>query len=261
LSGAEGLDIDIKISYPDTAFNIPQMTEIIKASTAARVDAIIVQGTNDAEYISALNAASEQGILIAFVDTDIEGFNPRLYVGTDNYAAGQLMAEKLIEIGNGMTYVAVLMGAEIFPNLISRLDGFCDSIEDNENIQLLMIKQTNFDALKTIEAYRNILEEEPAVNTIVCLDGSGASAFSSAIGPSDTSAVKILSFGISPETRMAIQNGIIYGTIIQAQTEMGEKTVQVLNKCFIGQQSLPEVIYTDIYFVTAVELEESVGES
>jgi len=260
MSGAEGLDMDIKISYPDTAFSIPQMTELVKAVTAARVDAIIAQGNEDSEYISALNAASENGILIAFVDTDIDGFSKRLYVGTDNYAAGRFIAEKLIEIVDGITNVAVLMGANGFPSLDSRLEGLRDGIADNDTIRLLVVELTDFDAIKTIEKYRSIMNEKPDVNAIICLDGSGGAAIASEIGPSDPSAATILCFGYGLGVRRAIRNGIIAGTIVQSETEMGEKAVQALYECIKGQQPLPDVIYTDISFITSAELGDSVNE-
>lgn len=259
-SGAEGLDVDIKVSYSYPYFDIPQMTELIKAATAARVDAIIIQGTNDADYLNALKAASEKGILIAFVDADIAGFSQRLYVGTDNYSAGWFMAEKLIEMADGRTDVAVLMGGEGFLNLDSRLDGFRDGIAEDDNIRLLAVEQTNFDAVTIIEKYYGIVEENPTVNAIVCLDGTGGAAFGGALGPSDTSSLKILCFDMLTVTETAIKNGIIDGTIIQDPIEMGEKAIQELYKCFVGQQSLPVVAYTDISFITADDLEDTTDE-
>lgn len=256
MSGAEGLDVDIKTSYPHTDFDIPQMTELIKAATAARVDAIIVQGIDDSRYLGALEAASEEGILVAFVDTDITWFSQHIYVGTDNYTAGRYMAEKLIERSSGEVNVAVLMGDEGFPNLDARLEGLRDGIAKNDYIHLLIVELTHFDFLETIEKYNDILKEEPSVNTIVCLDGIGAAAFSSVLGPSDTSSVKILCFDMSSGVKTAIKDGIIDGTIVQDLSGMGQKAVQELYQCFIGKQSLPVVIYTDITFIAAEQLED-----
>ena len=256
MSGAEGLDVDIKVSCPDTGFDIHQMAGLVKAATAARVDAIVVQGADNAGYIDALKEASEKGILVACVDTDIAGFPRSLYVGTDNYGAGRLMAEKLAAMAGGQANVVALMGGEGFPNLDSRLEGFRDGIAEFDGIRLVDVKRTDFSVLATIEIFRDILEEEPAVDAIVSLDGSGGAAFASAIGPSGPSPVKILCFDMSQDVRMAIRNGIIDGTIVQSQVEMGEKTTQELHRYFIGQQSLPTAVYTDISFVTAAELED-----
>ena len=255
-SGAEDINADVKITCPRTIYSIPQMTEMIKAATAARVDAIVVQGSDDAGYIDALKSASDKGILIAFVDTDITGFSHRLYVGTDNYAAGRLMAEKLIEMGDGKTKVAVLMGDEGFPNLDSRFEGFCDGIADDGNISLIAVERTHFDILETIEKYRSVLQEEPTVNAIICLDGSGGAAFASAFGPSETPSARILCFDMSPVVREAIKGGIISGTITQSQIEMGEKTIRVLYEYYSRGQPMSDAVYTDISFVTAAELED-----
>ena len=261
ISGSEGLDVDIRLLYPHTYYDIPQMTEMVKSATAARVDAIIVQGTNDPAYLDALKAASEKGILIAFVDTDAPGFSQRLYVGTDNYSAGRFVAEKLVEIADGQSDVAVLMGSEGFPNLDIRLDGFRDGIAKDDNIRLLAVERTNFDSLMIIEKYRNIIKENPTVNTIVCLDGTGGTALGSTIGQSSTSSIKIICFDMSTVIQTAIKNGIIDGSIVQSPVEMGEKTIQELYKCFTGQQSLPIAVYTDISFITADDLEGTNNEN
>ena len=260
MSGAEGLDVDVKISVPKSPFDIPQMVELIKAATAARVDAIVAQGSDDPQYIEALRDASGEGILIAFVDTDITGFSEHLYVGTDNYGAGLFMAEKLVEATDGRTDVAVLLGGEGFPNLDLRLEGIRDGIAGKDGVRLAAVRRTNFDMLATIEIYRDILREEPSVDAIVCLDGSGGAAFSSAIGPSDASSMKIICFDMSKDVKKAIRDGVIHGAVVQSQVEMGEKAIQELHRCFTGDESLPGAVYTDIFFFTAAELEDQADE-
>ena len=88
LERAGELEADAKIVTPQLNYNISQMIELIRQATAAQVDAIIVQGIEDPDYLRALEDASDAGVQVVMVDTNVAETFPHLYVGTDNYAAG-----------------------------------------------------------------------------------------------------------------------------------------------------------------------------
>lgn len=261
LSGIEGMNADIKVCCPDTDYSITEMTSLIKQAIASRVDAIIVQGANDSAYLDALKTASENGILVAFIDTDVPQFPQRIYVGTDNYSAGKFMAEKLIELTGGHSNTVVLMGGQDFPNLTSRLEGFLDSIAEYEAIHLVAIEQTNYDIITVINKYRDINEKDNTVDALICLDGTGGAALGSGLGQLCPSSMKILCFDTMNGTKKAIQNGVVDGTIAQDPVEMGKQILSELYRNFQNRQPLPSIIYTDISFITAADLEEETDEN
>ena len=78
LDAAKNLPLDVKIDTPNLNYNVEQMTELILQQVAAQVDALIVQGIDDPEYIAALETARAQGIRVVLVDTDLSGFQADL---------------------------------------------------------------------------------------------------------------------------------------------------------------------------------------
>lgn len=238
-AGAEKLDVDVKIVCPSEGYSIPDITQLIKRATAAQTDAIIIQGADDTAYLEALEKASQEGIQIAFIDADVPQFPNRIYVGTDNYSAGQLMAEKLAELTDGQANVVVFIGEKNLPNLSSRLEGFLDGIAKYKSIQLSSIEETNYNSIAIIEKYRDICSQDSTVDTIICLDGTGSSAFSGTIGLSAPTQMNLLCFDIIGNTETALKDGIIDAILCQSPAEMGEQAVIKLYQCFNGQCNSP----------------------
>ncbi len=105
---ARELGIDIKVSWPQLNYNIPQITELIREATAAQVDAIITQGAEVPSYQAALEEAARAGIQVVLVDTDIAGGSDYFYVGTDNVEAGRILGRELVRVTGGLTFSRVL---------------------------------------------------------------------------------------------------------------------------------------------------------
>jgi ABC-type sugar transport system substrate-binding protein len=70
------------------------MTRAEKSATAAQVDAIIVQGIDDVDYISALRAARDADIQ-SLVVTELPEFGRQALCRSTKLCAGRLMGEKL----------------------------------------------------------------------------------------------------------------------------------------------------------------------
>ena len=255
IQGVDGIDVDITFFYPHTRFDIPQMTSLIRRATASKVDAIAVQGIDDLEYIQALQEAHDQGILIGFVDTDIDDFPNRLYVGTDNYAAGVFMANQLVAKTGGKATIAVIMAESGFPNLDERLRGATDVIANHRDMEILRVEYSQFDTLTVIEKYHAIIQDE-LIDTIILLDGSSTGAFGRLSVQSEGNIKIIIGFDIGDSSADAIRNGVIQGTVAQQPSEMGLIASQELYRRFTEGCNDSVIIYTDVFYVTASNLED-----
>ena len=168
--------MDIKILNPQPNYNIPQMVELLKQQIAAKVDVLVVQGNEDEEYIDTLKEAWSEGIQIICVDTDIKSFPEHLYIGTDNYEAGKMLGEELINVTDGEANVALISGEPGFSNLEERLEGLQDAVKDYPKIHLGDVQYDNYDGLTVMKMYYQNTE---GADTIVFLEGTGGVTISS----------------------------------------------------------------------------------
>lgn len=256
-AGAE-LPVDVKVYLPQLNYNIDQMTELIWQQTAAQVDAVIVQGIDDEGYRDALKQAQARGIQVVLVDTELPGFARDLYVGTDNYAAGVEMGRRLIGATGGSARVAVLSGAPGYPNLEQRLQGLRDAVKEAPDIQILRVEYDQYDAMTVMEKYHQILQESPEIDTLVCIEGTGAQTLGQLAGQ-ERQFSHLLGFDMSAEAREGLESGLIDGLLLQENGLMGRRCVEELDRWRqTGAYSAP-AIYTQTRWITAADLEEEEG--
>ena len=244
--------------YPQLNYNVEQMTSIIKRQIAAQVDVIIVQGNEFENYQNTLREAWNKGIQIVLVDTDIADFIPHVYIGTDNYSAGQEMGRRLAELTGGQATVAVLSGQPGYKNLDDRYTGLTEISQTYPGIQFVRLEYDNFDSLTVLNKVEQIKSENPEIDTLVCIEGTGGQA----IGNYSTESLKkykyILVFDYMQQTLNGLENGTINGVVAQEPYQMGYMAVQNIAESTEGGNNVSYSTYTSIRWITKENLDEQV---
>ena len=251
---AEGIDqsgedlkkscgMDINMIMPQLNYNVPQMVELLKQQIAAQVDVLVVQGNEDEEYIETLKEAWKKGIQIICVDTDIKSLPEHLYIGTDNYEAGKLLGEELINITGGEANVAVVSGEPGFSNLDERLEGLQDAVRDYPKIHLGDVQYDNYDGLTVMKMY---YQDAKDADTIVFLEGTGGMTISAQFNKRDDQYEHILGFDAFP----GVTSGVIDGIIKQDTRMMGEQVVEEIANYIQNGKYSSETVYTDMNWLT-----------
>lgn len=250
---AENHPLSVKIYLPQLNYNVDQMTELIHQQIAAQVDALIVQGIEDADYRAALEEAKAQGIEVLLIDTELPGFDASLYVGTDNYDAGVQMGQRLIEVTGGEAVVAVLSGAPGYPNLEQRLAGLRDAVAASPGIEICAVEYDEYDALTVMEKYHEIKREHPEVDTLVCIEGTGAQTLGQL--EQEPAYDHILGFDYSDEGLEGLRSGVLDGLMVQQNRLMGQLCVRQI-PLLRQKEDSEKVIYTEVRWITAEDLDE-----
>lgn len=235
--------MDIKILKPKLNYNIPQMVELLKQQIAAKVDVLVVQGNEDEEYIDTLKEAWSEGIQIICVDTDIKSFPEHLYIGTDNYEAGKMLGEELINVTDGEANVALISGEPGFSNLEERLEGLQDAVKDYPKIHLGDVQYDDYDGLTVMKMYYQNTE---GADTIVFLEGTGGVTISSQFKQRDDQYEHILGF----DAFYGVISGAIDGIIKQDTNMMGEQVVEEIANFIRNGEYSSETVYTDTQWLT-----------
>ncbi|MCI2154772.1 MAG: substrate-binding domain-containing protein [Solobacterium sp.] len=244
-------NIDIQIQIPQLNYNISQMTQLIHRAIAARTDVIAVQGAQDEEFVSSLKEAINQGIQVICIDTDVnsDSLPEHLYIGSDNYAAGQMMGDHLAELMHGKGTVSIISGAEGYPNLEQRIDGLKNTIGRYDGMTLSEIVYDHYDALTAVEAYHNL----QSGSALACIEGTGVGAIEKILTPSEKKFSYIVGFDLSN----TISQGIVNGIIKQDQYGIGEKLVEQLIYYQMHGNFEASEIYTKFRWVDASNVQEA----
>lgn len=260
LKGGEEYGVDVKIVLPRMNYDIPQMTDLIRQEAVAKVDALIVQGIEDENYLEALSKAQQQGVLIVFIDTDIEDAFDHLYVGTDNYAAGKKMGEMAAEVTDGCGSIAVLSGDENYPNLEERYEGICAVLENYPGLEIACIEYNRYDSLRAMDKYQTILHDHPEATTLVCIEGTSGQTFGTRLTAETRKFEHILVFDASDETLHGLKLGVFDGILNQQQSEMGQIAVREIQNRIEKNGRWNHKIFTDTDWITVENLEDALHE-
>src|SRR5699024_3299218 len=97
-------------------------------------------------------------------------------VGTDNYDAGRLLGEAIIQNTTGVQYVGVVTGRHDAVNQQERLKGFKEAIAPHERINIVAVKESNITKTGAAKAVYTLLKEHPEITALAgtsALDGIG----------------------------------------------------------------------------------------
>lgn len=197
-------------------------------------------------------AANEKNIY----DTDLDESKRLAYIGTNNYEAGYEMGMELIKDTDGQAHVGIITGFLYSNNLVLRVQGFLDAIEEAPNVKVVAIESSNISSSQAADKAHQMLRKYPEITVFFgtsALDGLGISQAINKINPA--SPILVYAFDDLEETLELIKNDKIQATVQQNQYEMGYKGVVLLYDAINGVQ-IPSTFYTPTKILRKNDLEE-----
>jgi ribose transport system substrate-binding protein len=251
------------ISGPDSK---DKVIEYINIANKSRVDGIIVNGENSAEYSAAINNAARSGIHIVVGVMESIDSNRLSYVGNNFYDYG-VKAAKLIyqaaerkptinlavilsDVNRDKTDNTVMSQSDIM------MSGITSVIESDKKMNLLCTLYRNSDLLGAEDLTREILTQHSNVDVIFCTNAKDTAAAARVIVERNlVGKVAIVGTGVTDEIKYYIKKGIIFGVLDRNGYNAGYKAVEILCGS-VGDsfQSSYVNIATDIY--TAINIDQ-----
>ena len=255
---AQENDIYLEYVAPKKADN-EELLELLDRMISAQVDGIIVQGVEGSRFVDLAHKGNERRLPIITVDTDVKASERQAYIGTDNFHAGELAAQTIIENTAGEQYVGIVTGRFDAVNQQERIAGFKDAIKNHPRIHLVSTMESNITEIGAAQATYSLFKEYPEITALVgmsALDGMGMVEGLREIAPNKD--VYITAFDILPETLQLIRENEIDATIAQYPEQMGYKSVEVM----IGLQNkglLEREIFTDTKIIEKKAVKQRSG--
>lgn len=172
-TGAEeaGEDLGVKIEWVAPVHaDAPSQVDVVEGLIEKQVDGIAIS-TNDPDALEAvLRRAIESGIKVSTFDADSPDSGRAFYAGTENYTAGKVAGEHLIELTDGKARVALLTGLVGAYDMQSRLRGFEDAIEGTD-IEIATMLACEDEIDKSVELVEQYTRANPDLDAWFFLGG------------------------------------------------------------------------------------------
>ncbi|MFM7319988.1 MAG: sugar-binding protein [Armatimonadota bacterium] len=241
-AGAEKADTeldDVSVRFEMPAQGTPEEQKaIVDGLLADGVKGIAISPKDPANQTTFLDSVADKAILIT-QDSDAPESKRRVYIGTDNLAAGkqagELVKEALPEGGK----IVLFIGTTDQANAKDRIQGVKDALAGSKII-VVDTRTDNFDQAKAKTNVTEMLSANPDVKAMVGLFAYNPPAIVSALKDAGKlGQIKVVGFDEQDETLQAIKDGHVVGTVVQQPYEFGYQSVKMLSSFLKGES--PEI--------------------
>ena len=176
---------------------------------------IMISASTPDIFKAPINAAIAEGIPVICVDADVPSSNRLMFVGTDNFRAGQESGKRMADLlaGKGNVVIITIPGQY---NLDERVRGATDALKKYPGIKIMKTVDDKGDSRDAYDAISSLLQGKEKPNGIIALEASGGAGAADALHRLDlTGKIPIVAFDKDPETLDWIQRGAITATGVQ----------------------------------------------
>lgn len=98
-AAATEYNMKLTITGPETEEDYETQNEMVENTVEDGTEALIFSAIHYDKNAPAIDAAAQSGVKIVAIDSNVDSNAVSTYIGTDNYAAGQMAAHAALEIG------------------------------------------------------------------------------------------------------------------------------------------------------------------
>ena len=231
---AHHLQVEVEYVGP-LRTSVEEQLKLLEKAIASKVDGIIVQGLLDEAFTPVINKAIHRNIPVITIDTDAPSSKRLAYVGTNNYAAGRLLGEAIIERTRGNQKIGIIIGTETSENQKLRLKGLESVLERHPRFEIVAVRHSNISKIQASIQAEKILRTYPDISIMVgtsALDATGILIATKNLNRDD---VQIFGFDDVEETIKAVGEGKIQAAVVQKPYSMGYDAVQLMYEYLKGR--------------------------
>ena len=250
-AAAAEYNLDLTIDGPETEEDYETQNQLIAQAVEAGAEAIVFSAIDHEENAAAIDAAAQAGVQIVTIDSGVGSDQVSTYIGTNNYAAGQMAAHAILERVSGPLYVGVVNYDVSTANGQERERGAADAFATSGRAQITAVVNTLTEAGQAQEDTAALLTAHPEINVLLALNeptSVGAARAVEELGLSEE--VFFAGFDSNVVTVDGLQDGSVDALVVQNPYAMGYLGVESAYQLLTGQGgSLAETVDTSTQVV------------
>jgi ribose transport system substrate-binding protein len=220
----------VKVDFEGpTTFSPTEEVAAFQQVVARHPSGILVSVTDPKLFKDPIDNAILQGIPVICIDADAPDSNRVLFIGTDNFRAGQDSGRRMATLlgGQGRVVFIALAGQL---NSDERVRGVNEALKKYPGVQVIDTIDDKGDARVAEDAISALLMKKEKIDGIICLEASGGEGAADALHRLDmTGKIKIVAFDKDPQTLEAIDRKWITATVVQKPYVMAYYGVRFLD--------------------------------
>jgi len=217
---------------PDT-YDPKGEQQALQQAVQSKATGILISVADPALLKDDIDKAIAAGIPVITVDSDAPASKRLLFIGTNNYRAGQIGGERLAKELNGKGNVVVFTIPEQ-ANLKERLRGYRDALEATPGIKITRVVDMKGDSRVAFDSATEVLGNDKKEHTdaFVCLEALAGKEVATVLSQHGAKDKVVIAMDTDDDTLSWIQKGLIAATISQKPYTMSYVGLKMLDDLY-----------------------------
>lgn len=256
LQAGEDLGVKVTVEGADTESNIEQQIKMVENAVLKQADAIAIAVLDSEGLVPAVNAAADKGVIMLTFNGLLNSDRITTHVATDNWAAGEMAGEALVEATGGKGKVAIIGAAEGVKNNRDRSDGAASIIAKYPDMEVVSIQYAENDLNKTISIANDIMSANPDLVGFFSNNETTTVGVATALKEKGLDGKMVhIGFDASAQTIAQVQEGVTAGFVTQDPFNMGYLAVVKAIEALDGKE-LDDYFDTGAQYVTMENIDD-----
>ena len=235
-AAAAEYNVELDISGPETEEDYETQNRMVAEAVDAGAEALVFSAIDYENNAAAIDAAAAAGVRIVAIDSNVDSAAVQTYIGTDNYAAGQMAAQAALDAVDGELTVGIVNYDISSANGQERERGARDLFEASGRAQVAARINTLAEAGRAQADTEELLRAHTDINVLLAFNEPTSVGAAAAVAAQDLSdAVFLVGFDSNLATVEGLQNGSVDALIVQNPYAMGYLGVESAYRLLSGQ--------------------------
>ncbi len=232
--------------------------EMIDRAVENGAEVIVLSAVDYNNNAAAVNRAVEAGAKVVVIDSDVNSDMVSCRISTDNYQAGCMVGETVLDSTDDYIRVGIVNFDAISANGQQREQGFRDQVAVDKRVTIVDAVHVNSNAESAKEATEKMLREYPQINVIVTFNewtslGVGYAIRELKLGEE----TRVIAFDSNVISVGMLETGEVDALIVQNPYAMGYLGIECAYRLINGQAPEQTEIDTSTTVVTRENMFDS----
>lgn len=241
--------VDVEIHAPSSEEDYRTQIELVEQAIAGGCDAIVISAIDYSELAPVIEKAIASGIEVISIDSEVNTPKVKVRISTDNYRAGQRLAEHLIRNINYKGVMGVVGLRGLAQNGIERQQGIIDTVARYPDIELREIISVDSNIYAAKEGTREMLKRNPDITAVVAVNEQTTIGMGYALIEAEKNILAV-GFDNATASMNMLEDKVFDAVIVQNQYAMGYLGIEYAVKAVQGIAKEEVDVDTGITVVT-----------
>ncbi|WP_379130581.1 substrate-binding domain-containing protein [Paenibacillus sp. sgz500958] len=214
------------VSRHTSTSSAKEQMETIAQLKQEGIDYLILIPADRGLLVPVVDELSSAGVRTITVDTDMKDSRRAVFIGTDDYEAGQNMGNLISKIlgGSGKVILSALNDEQ--QNQKRRLKGIKDALTSYPDVEIVGVQRGFLDHRQRLDDFEKIVQSSPSFDLAAGVDGDFGGVAALYAQRHGLTGAKFIGFDNNPDNLEYLKKGVLDAIISQRQNLFGEIAVK-----------------------------------